>query len=104
MRTSLALSAKATPGAANDNAARAIRERRENILIATLQVSWPVAGYADTSRWLMTDLAVRRQLGKGVTSCALAAFFKRPQAAMLKSALVLFYKRGFQGGQLEQTI
>jgi hypothetical protein len=42
----------------------------------------------------------RRQHRRGLCDPrALAAFVKRPQASLLKSALCLFYKRGINGGQ-----
>jgi hypothetical protein len=41
----------------------------------------------------------RHQLAKGFAPRALAAFVKRPQAALLKSALELFYRLAVYCGQ-----
>jgi hypothetical protein len=41
----------------------------------------------------------RLQLARGFLPRALAAFVKRPQAALLKSALALFYKMPVNSGQ-----
>jgi hypothetical protein len=57
--------------------------------LATLQLAAVASGVAGLMK--AGDLA-RRQLGEG-RARALAAFVKRPQAAVLKSALCLFYER-----------
>jgi hypothetical protein len=46
-----------------------------------------------------TDRSARPQLARGFAPRALAAFVKRPQAALLKSALQLFYKTPANRGQ-----
>jgi hypothetical protein len=45
------------------------------------------------------DRLARHQLARGFSPRALAAFVKRPQAALLKSALRLFYKALLYLGQ-----
>jgi hypothetical protein len=45
--------------------------------------------------------AARLQLRRGAGPSLLAAFFKRPQAALLKSALVLFYRMPDIAGQTD---
>jgi hypothetical protein len=45
------------------------------------------------------DRLARHQLARGFSPRALAAFVKRPQAALLKSALGLFYKAPLYVGQ-----
>src|SRR5262245_56703385 len=96
MRISLSLSAADTlaPVAKASTRAAAKSERRGSAVMTTSN-RWPRCSLPRSrAAWPVDeggDLA-RRQPGEG-RARALAAFVKRPQAAVLKSALCLFYER-----------
>src|SRR4029079_17749963 len=98
MRISLRSAAEAIAGAASTNAEARMRERREkawddfSVMATSSLVAAAALSTRNTGRVMEADLAGPPSAqARGSTHRSLAAFFKRPQAALLKSALVLFY-------------